>query len=121
MSARVVLLAAALAVCLMACGPTPGQVNNSGHDPYLNGDYASALELYRDAEGRAPVSAEPYYNSANSLYRTEEYEEALQSYDESLNTPKRTCGRAGSSTGATRLISSRTIPGRWRHTRKCCA
>ena len=78
------LVAAALAVCVMACGPTPGQVNNSGHEAYLTGDYGNALELYRDAEGRAPVSAEPYYNTANVLYRMEEYEESLQSYDESL-------------------------------------
>ena len=84
MHGRGFLAAAALAVCLMACGPTPGQVNNSGHEPYLNGEYATALEFYRDAEGHAPGSAEPYYNSANALYRTEEYDEALQSYDESL-------------------------------------
>ena len=77
-------VAAALAVFLMACGPTAEQVNNSGHEPYLNADYAAALELYQDAEGRAPESAEPYYNSANALYRTGEYEQALQSYDESL-------------------------------------
>ena len=85
MRGRGFLVAAAVfAVSLMACGPTPGQVNNSGHEPYLAGEYAVALELYRDAEGRAPESAEPYYNAANTLYRTGEYEEALESYDESL-------------------------------------
>ena len=85
MPARGILVAAALlAVCLLACGPTPAQVNNSGHEPYLNGDYASALESYQGAQGRAPESGEPHYNSGNALYRTEEYEDALQSYDESL-------------------------------------
>ena len=85
MPARGILVSAAiLAACLMACGPTTGQVNNSGHEPYLNGDYASALESYQDAQGRAPETGEPHYNSGNVLYRTEEYEEALQSYDESL-------------------------------------
>ena len=85
MTARVILLAVALlSVCLMACGPTPAQVNNSGHESYLGGDYASALETYQDAQLRAPESGEPYYNSGNALYRTEEYEEALQNYDESL-------------------------------------
>ena len=85
MPARAILLAVALlSVCLMACGPTPAQVNNSGHESYLAGNYASALETYQDAQHRAPESAEPYYNSGNALYRTEEYEEALQSYDESL-------------------------------------
>ena len=82
---RIILLAVALlSVCLMACGPTPAQVNDSGHEAYLTGDYASALESYQVAQARAPESGEPYYNSGNALYRTEEYEEALQNYDESL-------------------------------------
>ena len=85
MNARAMLVVAAVfAICLMACGPTPAQVNNSGHEPYLEGDHASALESYQGAQGRAPESGEPLYNSGNALYRTEEYEEALQSYDESL-------------------------------------
>ena len=85
MPVRGILVAAALlAACLLACGPTPAQVNNSGHEAYLNGDYASALESYQGAQGRAPKSGEPHYNSGNALYRTEEYEKALQSYDESL-------------------------------------
>ena len=85
MHARAMLVVAAVfAICLMACGPTPAQVNNSGHEPYLGGDYASALETYQDAQHRAPESGEPHYNSGNALYRTGEYEEASQSYDESL-------------------------------------
>ena len=85
MPARAMLVVAAVvAGWMLACGPTPAQVNNSGHEAYLNGDYASALESYQSAQGRAPESGEPHYNSGNALYRTEEYEEALQSYDESL-------------------------------------
>ena len=82
---RLLAVAALLVVCLMACGPTPAQVNNSGHEPYLSGDYAKALESYRDALERSPDSGEPHYNSGNALYRTEEYEDALQSYDQSLS------------------------------------
>ena len=78
------VVASVVAVCMLACGPAPAQVNNSGHGPYLNGDYISALESYQDAQVSAPDSGEPYYNSGNALYRTAEYEEALQSYDESL-------------------------------------
>ena len=78
------IAAMGLALCLLACGPTPAQVNNSGHGPYLGGDYTAALESYRDAQGRAPESGEPHYNSGNALYRMEEYEDALQSFDESL-------------------------------------
>ena len=82
---RGILIAAmGLALCLLACGPTPAQVNNSGHGPYLGGDYAAALESYRDAQGRAAESGEPHYNSGNALYRMEEYEDALQNFDESL-------------------------------------
>ena len=83
---RGVLIAAmtALALCLLACGPTPDQVNNLGHEPYLNGDYAAALDAYEGAQGRAPEYGEPYYNAGNALYRMEEYGESLQEYDESL-------------------------------------
>ena len=85
MSGRKTLATAALLVVfLLACGSTPAQVNNSGHEPYLSGNYANALESYQDAQERAPGNGEPYYNSGNVLYRTEKYEEALQSYDQSL-------------------------------------
>ena len=78
------VVAIALALCLMACGVTPAEINNSGHEAYLNGDYATALESYQDAWERSTESSEPHYNSANALYRMEEYEEALQGYDESI-------------------------------------
>ena len=85
MTGRGMLVAGAVVlICLLACGPTPAQVNNSGHEPYLEGDHGTALESYQDAQVRAPESGEPHYNSGNALYRTEEYKEALQSYDESL-------------------------------------
>jgi tetratricopeptide (TPR) repeat protein len=80
------ILAAAmgLALCILACGTILAEVNNAGHGPYLGGDYSAALESYRNAQGRAPESGEPHYNSGNALYRMEEYEDALQSFDESL-------------------------------------
>ena len=75
---------AVLALCPLACGPTPAQLNNSGHEPYENRDFAAALDTYRRAQERAPESGEPYYNAGIVLYRMEEYEESLQEYDESL-------------------------------------
>ena len=85
MFSRGILAAAAvLALCLMACGTTPAEVNNSGHDPYLSGDYASALEAYQLAQERSSESGEPFYNSGNVLYRTGEYEDSVQDFDESL-------------------------------------
>ncbi len=73
-----------LVFCLVACGPTTAQVNNSGHDPYLTGDHAAALQSYQEAQRRAPDSGEPYYNSGNALYRLEKYQDSLHDYDESL-------------------------------------
>ena len=81
---RVLIAMPALALCLLACGPRPDHVNNSGHEPYLNGDYVSALDAYQKATAGAHESGEPHYNSGNALYRLEEYGESLESYDESL-------------------------------------
>ena len=77
-----------LALWGLACGPTPAQVNNSGHEPYLAGDYAAALDAYQGAQGTSPESGEPHYNAGNVLYRMGEYEDSLQSYDESLKYAK---------------------------------
>ena len=82
---RVVIAALMILVlCLMACGQTPAKVNNSGHEAYLSGDYAAALDAYNLAQERSPDSGEPYYNSGNAIYRMGEYGDSLQSYDESL-------------------------------------
>ena len=74
----------ALALLAMACGTTPAQVNESGHDPYLNGDYTAALDAYEDAGELAPEVGEPLYNAGNALYRMEQYDESMAYYDESL-------------------------------------
>ena len=76
--------AIALALSVMACGPTPAQVNESGHDPYLNGDYTAALDAYENAGEVATEVGEPLYNAGNALYRMEQYDESLGYYDESL-------------------------------------
>lgn len=74
----------ALALWLLACAQTPEQVNRSGHEPYLSGDYEAALEAYREAQELDPETGAPYYNAGNAWYRMEEYEEALREYDKSL-------------------------------------
>ena len=81
---RILICLTAIALCLSACGPTPADVNNSGHDPYLSGDYPSALVLYERAAERDPGAAEPLYNTGNALYRMEEYGESVSRYDGSL-------------------------------------
>ena len=74
----------ALVLMVIACGTTPAQVNESGHDPYLNGDYTAALDAYENAGELAPEVGEPRYNAGNALYRMEQYDESLIRYDESL-------------------------------------
>ena len=81
---RVLIIVLALVPCLWACDPTPAQVNNAGHEPYLNGDYAAALLAYQGAQVRAPDVGEPHYNAGNARYRMAAYEESLQEYDEAL-------------------------------------
>ena len=80
----IIIVLSVCAFCLMACGATPAQVNNVGHEAYLEGDYATALQSYLDAQELASVSGEPYYNVANVLYRMGRYEDSLESYDESI-------------------------------------
>ncbi len=85
MFSRAPLIAATvLAAWLMACGPTPAQVNSSGHGLYQTADYPAALDAYQRSLEQSPRSGEPHYNSGNALYRMEEYEASLESYDESL-------------------------------------
>ena len=74
----------AIAMWLAACGPTPDQVNNSGHEPYASADYEAALDGYAGARDRVPELGEPHYNAGNALYRMEEVEESLSAYDEAL-------------------------------------
>ena len=81
---RALIAFPAIAIWLAACGPTPDQVNNSGHEPYASGDYEAALDAYETAGDRAPKSGVPPYNAGNALYRLEEYEESLEEYDDAL-------------------------------------
>ena len=76
--------AIALALSIVACGPTPAQVNESGHSPYGSGDHAAALEAYENAGELAPGVGEPHYNAGNALYRMDQYDESMGYYDESL-------------------------------------
>ena len=117
---KIRVIAALLVVVLLACGPTPVQVNNSGHESYLSEDYDKALEFYQDAQKRAPESGEPHYNSGNVLYRKEKYEEALQSYDQSLRHARAELRARGFFNRGMRPSNSRTTQRRWRPIRRFC-
>ena len=84
----ILVVAAVLALSLAACGTTPAEVNNSGHGPYLSGDYAAALEAYQFAQQRSSESGAPFYNSGNAQYRMGEYEGSVEDFDESLRHAK---------------------------------
>lgn len=81
---RYLIALPAVVLLFMACGQMPDQINNSGHDPYASGDYASALEAYESARSRVPTAAEPHYNIGNALYRMGQFEGSINDYDESL-------------------------------------
>ena len=81
---RALIVLPAVAIWLTACGPTPDQVNNLGHESYAGADYEAALDAYLGARDRAPKLGEPHYNAGNALYRMEEVEESLIQYDEAL-------------------------------------
>lgn len=81
---RVIVVLSVSVFFLAACGATPAEINNRGNEAYLEGDYATALQSYRDAQERSPVSGEPLYGAANALYRLGRYEDSLEDYDESI-------------------------------------
>ena len=81
---RALMALPVIAIWLMACGPTPDQLNNSGHEPYASGNYEAALDVYEGARSQAPESGAPYYNVGNTLYRMESFEESLKEYDDAL-------------------------------------
>ena len=111
----------AIALLLSACGPTPDQVNNSGHGPYANADYSAALDAYETSRDRVPRAGEPRYNVGNALYRMENFEESLEEYDEALKYAKGDLRSRGSSTEATRPFERSSMRMLSRRTRRCCA
>ena len=80
----ILLIAAILVMGLTGCGATAEEINKSGHESYLSGDYAAALEAYQLAQERSSESGEPLFNSGNARYRMGEYEGSVEDFDESL-------------------------------------
>ena len=89
MPKRIALLfASVIAVCLMACGPTPAQVSESGHELYGKGDFPAALVEYEKVQELLPDSEQAHYNAGNARYRVGEYERAIDDYDGSIRYAK---------------------------------
>ena len=67
---------------LLACGRQTPEANAQGNDAFDAQDYAGAGEAYQRAQESSPDLPEPFYNSGNSQYRQESYDDALSSYDQ---------------------------------------
>jgi tetratricopeptide (TPR) repeat protein len=62
---------------LTGCGSSPARSNNRGNDLFEEGQYAEALEQYRDALSEDPDLTEPYYNSGNAYNEQGNLESAI--------------------------------------------
>jgi len=74
-----VIILCLLPVCVSGANPF-----KEGNKSYLGGDYVKALEGYSKFIKDKPGFFEGYYNAGNSLYRQEQYEDALKMYNKAL-------------------------------------
>ena len=82
-----ILLAAALSIWLLAACDTEGPASiREGNQAFEAGEYQQAWEAYDRALDAMPQNPEATYNSANALYRQELYGEAINSYDNGIET-----------------------------------
>jgi Ca-activated chloride channel family protein len=72
------LLLAALMLLVTACSPSAAKLTDTGNQAFAKQAYDEAARAYAEAQANSPELAEPYYNSANVLYREGKYEEALK-------------------------------------------
>lgn len=61
-------------------------LNNDGNTAFAEKDFKTALDLYRQAEVERPETPEIYYNQANALIESQNYEEAINKFAKALNT-----------------------------------
>lgn len=86
-SSRVNILMLALAL-LAASSAFAGYADavRKGNKAFVEKDYATALEKYREAETDRPTSPEIDYNLGGALFQQGKYEEAVDKYTHALNT-----------------------------------
>jgi tetratricopeptide (TPR) repeat protein len=78
------VLAALLVLVLVGAGPALDLLRQA-NEAFEAGDYARAVELYRQAEQRATDPGLVAFNKAAALYRLEQYSEAAQHYRRCLD------------------------------------
>ena len=78
---------AALGLFLAACGEDAGlSLNRAGNKLYASGNFAGALTKYREAQVKRPDLPALNYNAANTLYRANEVDRAIEEAQRALNT-----------------------------------
>ncbi|HOX22262.1 MAG TPA: tetratricopeptide repeat protein, partial [Elusimicrobiales bacterium] len=64
-----------------ASAPKPEKLLRDGNKAFAAEKYDQALNSYSEALRVSPKDGRVYYNAANTLYKMQEYEKAVQSYD----------------------------------------
>jgi Ca-activated chloride channel homolog len=75
---------AAMLLAGVACASGVAELNREGNRAYDDGEYARALERYREAATLEPERDEPYYNAGNALHRAGEYDGAIEEAQRAL-------------------------------------
>lgn len=74
----ILMLATLSLLILTACSPSAEKLNQDGNDAFTKEQFEEALSAYQSAQIENPELAEPYYNSANTLYRQGDYAAAME-------------------------------------------
>ena len=69
---------------LAACGPSAERLVSDGNEAFYSQDFQGALTAYQQAQAESPELAEPHYNTANTHYRQENYEQALAEIEQTM-------------------------------------
>jgi tetratricopeptide (TPR) repeat protein len=78
------ILASALAVFSLACGPSAKELHNRGNDMMRAGKYADAAKAYGAALERTPDDAETHYGMGLALGKMRHYDRAEHHFREAL-------------------------------------
>ncbi len=75
-------------IAVVACDSSPSpSLNQQANERYQQGDYAGALDLYREAQIERPDLLELHYNAGNAIHRLEQYDRALDETRQALVSP----------------------------------
>jgi Ca-activated chloride channel family protein len=77
---------AALALLMVGCAERAHDLNEQGRDAYEQGDYATAIERFTEAQLEAPDNAQVALNLAGALHAAGRHEEALRAARRALTS-----------------------------------